>query len=104
MQNLNPSISFNNKLLESVSTRVPPEVKDLVDELARSSGSDRAKWMREAIDLKLQIDLGQSSVEELKKSKNTTYSSEYRNVFKNLLSVFQISKKPEIAARAFSVH
>lgn len=102
MQNLNPSISFNNKLLESVSTRVPPEVKDLVDELARSSGSDRAKWMREAIDLKLQIDLGQSSIELLKKSKNTGYSSEYVNVFKSIFSVFQISKKPDVRDRALS--
>ncbi len=92
------------KLLINISTRVDTCTQELVDSVAEQNGLDRAKWMREAIDLKLQIDLGQSSVEELKKSKNTTYSSEYRNVFKNLLSVFQISKKPEIAARAFSVH
>lgn len=92
------------KLLINISTRVDTCTQELVDSVAEQNGLNRAKWMREAIDLKLQIDLGQSSVEELKKSKNTTYSSEYRNVFKNLLSVFQISKKPEIAARAFSVH
>ncbi len=88
--------------MESLSTRVPFEIKQLVDDLVKTEGTDRAKWMREAIDLKLQIDLGQSSVEELKKAKNTRYSNEYRNVFKNLFSVFQISKKPEVAIRALS--
>ena len=101
MQNINLPILLNSKLLESVSTRLPPEIKDLVDELAEGN---RAKWIREAIDLKLQIDLGQSSIELLKKSKNTGYSSEYVNVFKSIFSVFQISKKPDIAGRAFSVH
>lgn len=90
------------KLLVNISTRVDTCTQELVDSVAEQNGLDRAKWMREAIDLKLQIDLGQSSVEELKKSKNTTYSSEYRNVFKNLFSVFQISKKPEVAIRALS--
>jgi hypothetical protein len=92
------------KLLINISTRVDTCTQELVDSVAEQNGLDRAKWMREAIDLKLQIDLGQSSVEELKKSKNTTYSSEYRNVFKNLFSVFQISKKPDVRDRAFSVH
>ncbi len=96
MQNIKP------KLLEPLTTRVPIEVRQLVDDLAEGN---RAKWIREAIELKIEVDLGQSSIEELKKSKNTTYSSEYRNVFKNLFSVFQISKKPEVAIRAFgNVH
>ncbi|WP_312102196.1 hypothetical protein [Acinetobacter venetianus] len=90
------------KLLINISTRVDTCTQELVDSVAEQNGLDRAKWMREAIDLKLQIDLGQSSVEKLKRSKNTTYSSEYRNVFKNLFSVFQISKKPEVAIRALS--
>ncbi|ENX60703.1 hypothetical protein MMP64_12240 [Acinetobacter sp. ANC 5659] len=93
MQNIKP------KLLEPLTTRVPIEIKQLVDDLA---DGNRAKWMREAIDLKLQIDLGQSSIELLKKSKNTKYSSEYMNVFKTIFSVFQISKKPEVAIRALS--
>ncbi|MCI3877732.1 MULTISPECIES: hypothetical protein [Acinetobacter] len=93
MQNIKP------KLLEPLTTRVPTEIKQLVDDLA---DGNRAKWMREAIDLKLQIDLGQSSIELLKKSKNTKYSSEYINVFKTIISVFQISKKPEVAIRALS--
>lgn len=90
--------------MSSVSTRVPFDIKQLVDDLAKTEGSDRAKWIREAIDLKLQIDLGQSSIELLKKSKNTGYSSEYVNVFKSIFSVFQISKKPDVRDRAFSVH
>ena len=90
------------KLLINISTRVDTCTQELVDSVAEQNGLDRAKWMREAIDLKLQIDLGQSSVEELKKSKNTTYSNEYRNVFKNLFSVFQISKKPDVRDRALS--
>ena len=94
-------IKSGEKLLEPVTTRVPVEVKQLVDDLA---DGNRAKWMREAIDLKLQIDLGQSSIELLKKSKNTKYSSEYMNVLKTIISVFQISKKPEVAIRALSVH
>lgn len=99
MQNINLPILLNSKLLESVSTRLPPEIKDLVDELAEGN---RAKWIREAIELKLEMELGQSSTQFLNGSKNTTYSSEYMNVFKNLFSVFQISKKPEIAVRALS--
>lgn len=98
-QSFKEQLNTSEKLLEPITTRVPFEVKQLVDDLAEGN---RAKWMREAIDLKLQIDLGQSSIEELRKSKNTQYSSEYRNVFKNLFSVFQISKKPEVAIRAFS--
>lgn len=46
-----------------MSTRVPIEVQELVDELADGA---RAKWIREAIELKLEVDLGQSSIEELK--------------------------------------
>lgn len=94
----------SEKLMSSVSTRVPFDIKQLVDDLAKTEGSDRAKWIREAIDLKLQVDLGQSSIELLKKSKNTGYSSEYVNVFKSIFSVFQISKKPDVRDRAFSVH
>ncbi|WP_288402364.1 hypothetical protein [uncultured Acinetobacter sp.] len=92
------------KLLVNISTRVDTSTQELVDSVAEQNGLDRAKWMREAIDLKLQIDLGQSSVEAIKKAKNTTYSSEYVNVFKSIFSVFQISKKPDVRDRAFSVH
>nr|WP_314523036.1 hypothetical protein [uncultured Acinetobacter sp.] len=92
-------IKSGEKLLEPMTTRVPAEVKQLVDDLA---DGNRAKWLREAIDLKLQSDLGQSSVEMFKKAKNTKYSSEYMNVFKTIFSVFQISKKPEVAIRALS--
>ncbi|WP_038342277.1 hypothetical protein [Acinetobacter sp. A47] len=99
MQNLNSTIKPGEKLLEPLTTRVPVEVKQLVDDLA---GGNRAKWVREAIDLKLQIDLGQSSLETLKKSKNTTNSSEYRNLLKSIFSVFQISKKPDVQDRALS--
>ncbi|MDO3665311.1 hypothetical protein [Acinetobacter higginsii] len=99
MQNVNAQIKPGEKLLEPITTRVPVEVKLLVDDLAEGN---RAKWLREAIDLKLQIDLGQSSVEMFKKAKNTTYSNEYMNVFKTIFSVFQISKKPEVAIRALS--
>ena len=105
MQNINLPLLLNSKLLESVSTRVPLEIKELVDELAKSNGSNRGRWIREAIEKKLEEELGQSSTQFLNDSKNTTYSSEYKNVFKNLFSVFQISKKPEVAIRAFgSVH
>lgn len=92
----------SEKLMSSVSTRVHFDIKQLVDDLAKTEGSDRAKWIREAIDLKLQVDLGQSSIELLKKSKNTGYSSEYVNVFKSIFSVFQISKKPDVRDRALS--
>lgn len=84
-----------------MSTRVPIEVQELVDELA---GGARAKWIREAIELKLEVDLGQSSIEELKKSKNTVNSSEYLSVFKSIFSLFQTSKKPDVRDRALSVH
>ncbi|WP_333661001.1 ribbon-helix-helix protein, CopG family [Acinetobacter sp.] len=104
MQNINLPIVLNGKLLESVSTRVPIEIKDLVDDLAKSSGSTRGKWIREAIEMRLEIETGQSSAQLLKSSMNTAYSSEYMNVFKSIFSVFQISKKPDIAGRAFSVH
>ncbi|NNP68413.1 hypothetical protein [Acinetobacter sp. Ac_5812] len=99
MQNVNLQIRSGEKLLEPMSTRVPVEVKQLIDDLAEGN---RAQWLREAIDLKLQIDLGQSSIEMFKKAKNTTYSSEYMSVFKTIFSVFQISKKPEVAIRALS--
>lgn len=99
MQNLSNAIKPGEKLLEPMTTRVPVEVKQLVDDLA---DGNRAKWLREAIDLKLQIDLGQSSIEKFKKAKNTTYSNEYRNFIKSIFSVFQISKKPEVAIRALS--
>ncbi|MCH7290988.1 ribbon-helix-helix domain-containing protein [Acinetobacter sp. ANC 3926] len=102
MQNLSNAIKPGEKLLESISTRVPPEIKDLVDELAKAEGSTRGGWIREAIELKLEIESGQSSVEMFKKAKNTTYSSEYRNFLKSIFSVFQISKKPEVAIRALS--
>lgn len=84
-----------------VSTRVPVEMRQLVDDLAGSKGSDRAKWVREAIQEKIQSELGQSSLEELKTSMNTTSTSEYRNVFKNLFSFLKAIKKPDIAGRAF---
>ncbi|PHM80951.1 hypothetical protein, partial [Acinetobacter baumannii] len=74
MQNINMHLKTSKKLLAPMSTRVPIEVQELVDELA---GGARAKWIREAIELKLEVDLGQSSIDELKKSKNTTNSSEY---------------------------
>ncbi len=92
------------KLLENMSTRVPVEVKQLIDDLANSNGSDRAKWMREAIDLKLKVDLGISSTEELVETRNTTKSSEYINVFKNLRAFLHALKKPDVAGRAFRVH
>lgn len=95
-------IDFSTKLFSSVSTRVPVEIKDLVDDLAEANKSDRAKWIREAIELKLSIDLGKSSTELFKNSKNTSYSSEYINVFKNLFSFLPISKKPDVRNRAFS--
>lgn len=92
-------IKAGEKLLEPMTTRVPIEVKLLIDDLAEGN---RAKWIREAIELKLEMELGQSSTQFLNGSKNTTYSSEYMSVFKNLFSVFQISKKPEVVIRALS--
>lgn len=88
-------ISFSKKLLAPMSTRVPLEVQEIIDTLAESQGSDRAKWLREAIDLKIEVETGQSSTEQVKKSKNTTYSSVFRNVYKNLNTFFQTLKKPD---------
>ncbi|GAA5560718.1 hypothetical protein Asch02_02229 [Acinetobacter schindleri] len=102
MQNINlEGMQISKKLLAPMSTRVPIEVQELVDELADGA---RAKWIREAIELKLEVDLGHSSIEELKKSKNTTNSNEYMNFFKGIFSLFQISKKPDVRDRALSVH
>ncbi|HCA5068488.1 hypothetical protein RAN67_02250 [Acinetobacter baumannii] len=101
MQNINMHLKTSKKLLAPMSTRVPIEVQELVDELA---GGARAKWIREAIELKLEVDLGQSSIDELKKSKNTTNSSEYLNVFKSIFSLFQTNKKPDVRDRALGVH
>lgn len=75
-----------------MSTRVPLEVQELIDNLAESQGSDRAKWLREAIDLKIEVETGQSSSERVKKSKNTKYSSVFKNVFKNLKLFSSIKK------------
>ncbi|EMP8705092.1 hypothetical protein APC42_17840 [Acinetobacter pittii] len=101
MQNLNTHSKTSKKLLAPMSTRVPIEVQELVDELA---GGARAKWIREAIELKIEVDLGQSSIEELKKSKNTMHSIEYMSFFKSIFSVFQTNKKPDVRDRALSVH
>lgn len=87
-----------------MSTRVPVEVQELVDELVGSHERGRAKWIREAINLKLEVDLGQSSIDELKKSKNTMNSSEYLSVFKSIFSLFHTSKKPDVRDRALGVH
>ena len=92
------------KLLMPVCTRVPVEVRQLVDDLAGLKGCDRAKWVREAIQEKIQSELGQSSTVAVQNSKNTTSTSEYFAVFKNLFSFFQANKKPDIAGRAFCVH
>lgn len=94
--------AIRQKLLVNMSTRVDTDTQELVDSIAEKNGLDRAKWMRAAIDLKLQIDLAQSSTGVLKKAKNTTYSSEYMNVFKNIFSVFHTSKKPDGQDRALS--
>ena len=83
---------FSKKLLTPMSTRVPLEVQELIDNLAESQGSDRAKWLREAIDLKIEVETGQSSSERVKKSKNTKYSSVFKNVFKNLKLFSSIKK------------
>lgn len=87
-----------------VCTRVPVEMRQLVDELAGSKGSDRAKWVREAIQEKIRNDLGQSSIEMVGKSKNTVSTNEYMNVFKNLFSFIKSIKKPDVAGQAFCVH
>lgn len=92
------------KLLMPVSTRVPVEMRQLVDDLAGSKGSDRAKWVREAIQEKIQNELSQSSIVGFQKSMNTRSTNEYGNVFKNLFSFLKVIKKPDIAGRAFCVH
>jgi predicted DNA-binding protein len=94
-------VQVSKKLSAPMSTRVPIEVQELVDELA---GGARAKWIREAIELKLEVELGQSSIAELKKSTNTMNSNEYINFFKSIFSVFLANKKPDVAGRAFRVH
>ncbi|MDC4544944.1 hypothetical protein ACT4WX_15830 [Acinetobacter baumannii] len=104
MQNFRTHSKPSKKLLVPMSTRVPVEVQELVDELVGSHERGRAKWIREAINLKLEVDLGQSSIDELKKSKNTTNSSEYLNVFKSIFSIFQTNKKPDVRDRALGVH
>lgn len=98
-----PSIifSFSKKLLAPMSTRVPLEVQELVDDLAEGN---RAKWLREAIDLKIELETGQSSTQLIKKSKNTKYSSVFTNVYKTVNTFFQSLKKPEVTIRAFRVH
>ncbi|RPE30821.1 hypothetical protein EC846_1522 [Acinetobacter sp. BIGb0102] len=99
MQNATAQLKSSEKLLEPMTTRVPVDVKLIVDDLA---DGNRAKWIREAIELKIEVDLGQSLSEAKKKSKNTMNSSEYMNLFKSLFSVFQISKKPDVRDRALS--
>ena len=46
---------FSKKLLAPMSTRVPLEVQEIIDTLAESQGSDRAKWLRDAIDKKIEL-------------------------------------------------
>ena len=95
---------FSKKLLAPMSTRVPLEVQELIDNLAESQGSDRAKWLRDAIDLKIEVETGQSSSEHVEKSKNTTSTSVFKNVCRNLKSFWQALKKPDIAGQASSIH
>lgn len=87
-----------------MSTRVPLEVQEMIDTLAESQGSDRAKWLRDAIDLKIEVETGQSSSEQVKKSKNTTSTSVFKNVCRNLKSFWQALKKPDGQDRASSIH
>ena len=75
-----------------MSTRVPLEVQEIIDTLAESQGSDRAKWLRDAIDKKIELETGQSSSEHLEKSKNTKYSSVFKKVFKNFKFFSSIKK------------
>ncbi|MBJ8476606.1 hypothetical protein [Acinetobacter bereziniae] len=89
----NITISFSKKLLAPMSTRVPIEVQEVIDHLAESQGIDRAKFLREAIDLKIEVETGQSSAEHVKKSKNTTYTSVFKNVFKDLSTFIKTLKK-----------
>lgn len=95
---------FSKKLLAPMSTRVPLEVQEIIDILAENQGSDRAKWLRDAIDLKIEMETGQSSSEQVKKSKNTTSTSVFKNVCRNLKSFWQALKKPDVAGRASSIH
>ncbi|USX62978.1 hypothetical protein R3L13_05695 [Acinetobacter baumannii] len=108
MQNIHlEGVQISNKLLVNLSTRVPEEVQVLVDDVAKSNGLDRAKWLRDAIKLKLEVDLNQSSTTSEKISTNTTNStnsSEYLNVFKSIFSLFQANKKPDVRDRALGVH
>lgn len=98
MQNINfPILSFSRKLLAPMSTRVPLEVQELVDDLA---DGNRAKWLREAIEEKIELETGQSLSEHVKKSKNTTFTSVFQKVF----NFFHPLKKPDIAGRASDVH
>lgn len=95
-------IVFSRKLLAPLSTRVPLEVQEIIDTLAESQGSDRAKWLRDAIDLKIEVETGQSSSVHIKKSKNTTSTSVFKNVCRNLKSFWQALKKPDGSDRASS--
>lgn len=84
-----------------VSTRVPVEVCQLVDDLAGLKGCKRAEWVRGAIEEQIKNELGQSSLENMKTSMNTTFTFEYMKVFKTFLNFFKATKKPDIAGRAF---
>lgn len=95
---------FSKKLLAPMSTRVPLEVQEIIDTLAENQGSDRAKWLRDAIDLKIEVETGQSSSEHVEKSKNTTSTSVFKNVCRNLKSFWQALKKPDGQDRASSIH
>ena len=75
-----------------MSTRVPLEVQEIIDTLAISQGSDRAKWLRDAIDKKIELEAGQTSSEHIQKSKNTTSTSVFKSVFKSL-NIFSSTKK-----------
>ena len=95
---------FSKKLLAPMSTRVPLEVQEIIDTLAENQGSDRAKWLRDAIDLKIEVETGQSSSEHVEKSKNTTSTSVFKNVCRNLKSFWQALKKPDGQDRASNIH
>ncbi len=75
-----------------MSTRVPLEVQEIIDTLAESQGSDRAKWLRDAIDKKIELETVQSSSEHGEKAKDTEYSSVFKNVFKNIKLFLSIKK------------
>ncbi len=95
---------FSKKLLAPMSTRVPLEVQEIIDTLAESQGSDRAKWLRDAIDKKIELETGQSSSAHIEKSKNTKYSSVFTNVFKKFNTFLKALKKPDGLDRASSIH